>query len=285
MLLFPNARITLGLRVTHRRRDGFHDIEAMMLPIPLYDALEAIPSPDGKLHFSLSGLPVPDDGRPNLCLQAHSLIEKELTHRRNYGEPCHLPPLHIHLHKNIPPGAGLAGGSADASFMLKLLNTFLKPQLTTGELTSYAEKLGSDCPFFVQNRPALASGRGTILKNCDTPPDILKHYLVIIVPKIHISTSEAYKRIQPKTPPKPLAELLQQPISEWQGNVINDFEAVVFDMHPEIADIKNRMYENGAVYASLSGSGSAVFGLFRKSEDVKKVAATEMACSYTFMLL
>jgi 4-diphosphocytidyl-2-C-methyl-D-erythritol kinase len=277
MITFPNARITLGLWVTGRRPDGFHDIETLMVPIPLYDALEAVPSPDGDTRLSLSGLPVPDDGRLNLCLQAYELMQEMLTSRHEAGKPRRqptisprsslsrrspLPPLHIHLHKGIPAGAGLAGGSADAAFMLKLLNNFITPPLTTGELTRLAEKPGSDCPFFINNEPALASGRGNILATHDVPADFHNHRLEIVTPHIHLRTAEAYRRIRPKERSTSLASLLHQPIPEWKHLIVNDFEEVVFAMHPEIADIKARLYAQGAVYASLSGSGSAVYALF-----------------------
>jgi len=291
MITFPNARITLGLWITGRRPDGFHDIETLMVPVPMYDALEAVPSPNGETRLSLSGLPIPGDGRPNLCLRAYQLMQEVLTPGKDTATPplsrgappphsslrhqgsslsqgsmqsqrSPLPPLHIHLHKGIPAGAGLAGGSADAAFMLRMLNAYADPPLTTDELASLAAQLGSDCPFFINNEAALATGRGNILKHRAVPDDFNNHRLEIITPNIHISTAEAYRRIQPKKRHTSLATLLQQPISKWKHLIINDFEETVFEMHPEIADIKARLYDQGAVYASLSGSGSAVYALF-----------------------
>ncbi len=317
MITFPNARITLGLWVTGRRGDGFHDIETLMVPVPVYDALEAVPSADGETRLGLSGLPVPNDGRPNLCLQAYELMQEVLTSkhvaaatrrqtkahqatprqatprqttpqqaapqqatrrqttarqatpkqatlslRSTFSQYLLIPPLHIHLHKGIPAGAGLAGGSADAAFMLKMLNTFITPPLATSELIKLAEKLGSDCPFFMNNEAALATGRGNILSPHPAPADFHSHRLEIVTSGIHVSTAEAYRRIQPKERTTSLAALLQQPISKWKHLITNDFEKVVFEMHPELGLIKTRLYDQGAVYASLSGSGSAVYALF-----------------------
>lgn len=312
MISFPNARITLGLWVTGRRSDGFHDIETLMVPAPLYDALEAVPSSDGETELGLSGLPVPGDGQPNLCLQAYDLMQELLTFRQDtagtgwkvpHRQPKDssqsplprralvskqstlsqqssssrqsvssqrslrspgsvLPPLHMHLHKGIPAGAGLAGGSADAAFMLRMLNTFIKPPLTTSELTTLAEQLGSDCPFFIRNEAAMVSGRGNILTPQPVPIDFHKYRLEIVTPDIHISTAEAYRRIRPKPRRTSLSNLLQAPITEWKHLIVNDFEEVVFEMHPEMANVKTGLYDQGAVYASLSGSGSAVYALF-----------------------
>lgn len=277
MITFPNARITLGLWVTGCRPDGFHDIETLMVPVPLYDALEAVPAPDGETQLILSGLPVPADGRPNLCLRAYKLMQDKLISRHYAAEPRRQsritlqaqlspgslsPPLHIHLHKGIPAGAGLAGGSADAAFMLKMLNTFIKPQLTTCELIRLAEQLGSDCPFFINNEAAMAKGRGNILTPHPPPADFQNHRLEIVTPDIHVCTAEAYRRIRPKPRQASLASLIQAPISEWKHLIVNDFEEVVFEIHPELANVKARLYDQGAVYASLSGSGSAVYALF-----------------------
>lgn len=271
MITFPNARITLGLWVTGRRSDGFHDIETLMVPVPLYDALEVVPSPDGNTRFNFSGLPIPEDGHPNLCMQAYNVMQEALSKRLYTDESGRLfqnsrqsllPPLHIHLHKGIPAGAGLAGGSADAAFMLKMLNTFITPHLTTGELILLAEKLGSDCPFFINNEAAMATGRGNILTPHPVPADFHTHRLEIVTPNIHVSTAEAYRRIRPKKPTTSLANLLQKPVSKWKHLITNDFEKVVFEMHPELINIKTSLYDQGAAYASLSGSGAAVYALF-----------------------
>ena len=253
MITFPNAKINLGLHIKARRKDGYHDIETCMIPIPLCDALEMVL--DKKPGWNSSGLSIPGNPKDNLILKAEKLLRKDFPG---------LPNLQIHLHKHIPMGAGLGGGSADGAFALQLMNNLFDLHLDNFFLEEYAAQLGSDCPFFIENTPKIARGRGEIL----TPIDIsLKgKYLVLINPGIHVGTQEAYAGITPAPPKVKLEEVLADQ-SRWKAELVNDFEASIFKNHPEIAEIKEKMYEAGAFYAVMSGSGSSVFGLFEEKPN------------------
>lgn len=248
MIAFPNAKINLGLQILAKRKDGYHDIRTCMVPIPLCDALEVIL--EKKAHWTSSGLAIPGDPKDNLILKAEKLLKKDFPG---------LPNLHIHLHKNIPMGAGLGGGSADGAFALVLMNNAFDLLLDDFFLEEYAAQLGSDCPFFIQNLPQIAEGRGEILTSIDL--SLKGVYLVLVNPGIHIGTKEAYAGVSP-TPAKVQLEVVLADRNRWKNELINDFEASIFPNHPEIAAIKAKMYEAGAFYASMSGSGSTVFGLF-----------------------
>lgn len=248
MINFPNAKINLGLHITAKRKDGYHDLETCMMPVPLYDALEMIPSK--KMVFESTGLSIPGDSKDNLILKAYHLLKKDFND---------LPPIHIHLHKNIPMGAGLGGGSADAAFALTLMNQLFDLYLEDWFLEEYAAKLGSDCAFFIQNTPKIATGRGEILEHIDL--DLKSKHVLLINPNIHIGTKEAYSGVTPKASPVVLKKVLSDR-QRWKNELVNDFEASIFPKYPEIADIKNKLYDMGAFYASMSGSGSTVFGLF-----------------------
>ena len=273
MISFPNARINLGLHVTGKRSDGYHEIETLMLPVSMHDALEFIISPDGGTRLTTSGHHLPDDGQPNLCLQAYRYLDDALR-KRQFAEarkmPEGLPPLHIHLHKGIPPGSGLAGGSADATFMLKMLNKAFDLGLSAEQLAKLAAKLGSDCPFFIYNKPMLATGRGNIL-NITPAANLKKLNIIIVVPPIHISTEKAYQKLSPKAPSHTFAEILQSPIDQCLDKLVNDFEKVIFEEYPQIEAVKTGLKTSGAVYASLSGSGSAVYGLYIGTPPIKKI--------------
>jgi 4-diphosphocytidyl-2-C-methyl-D-erythritol kinase len=252
MICFPNAKINLGLRVVSKRADGYHNIETVFYPAPLYDALEIVPSDANETVFSQTGIPI--DGNPddNLVMKAVRLLEKDFD----------LPKIAIYLRKQIPFGAGLGGGSADAAFMLKLLNDWAGLNLSVEQLERYAGRLGADCPFFIRNTPVLAEGTGDIF----TPVEIsLKgYYLVIAKPDIHVSTQEAYAGITPKHPDSRLSEIIRMPVGEWKGRMVNDFEEGIFARHPILGEIKQMLYDRGAIYASMSGSGSSLFGIFEK---------------------
>jgi 4-diphosphocytidyl-2-C-methyl-D-erythritol kinase len=248
MISFPNAKINLGLHIIGKRKDGYHDIETCMVPIPLFDALEMIL--DKKQTWNSSGLQIPGDSKDNLILKAEKLFRKEF--------PA-LPNLNIHLHKNIPMGAGLGGGSADGAFALKLMNNLFDLHLDDFFLEEYAAQLGSDCPFFIENTPKIARGRGELLEPIDL--SLQGSYIVLINPGIHVGTKEAYAGITPAPPKVKLVEVLANRI-RWKEELVNDFESSIFKNHPEIAEIKEKMYEAGAFYAAMSGSGSSVFGLF-----------------------
>lgn len=254
MITFPNCKINLGLYVTEKRPDGYHNIETCFYPAPWYDVLEVIEGTE--TSFESFGLPIPGDSANNLVLKAYHLLKADFD----------LPPLKIYLQKNIPMGAGLGGGSADGAFMLKLLNDKFALGIETTTLEGYALQLGSDCPFFIRNKAILASGRGNIF--APTEINLSGLYIVIAHPGIHVPTSAAFAALSPKLMKSPLAEKLLNPITAWHEHLQNDFEASVFYKFPAIADIKTRMYAEGAVYAAMSGSGSAVFGLFRDEVSI-----------------
>jgi 4-diphosphocytidyl-2-C-methyl-D-erythritol kinase len=261
MLFFPNAKINIGLNVVNKRSDGYHDIETLFFPVGLSDILEFTPSEESarsRYTFTSTGLPLDCTPNKNLCIKAYQLLSRDFP----------LPSIKIVLHKIIPMGAGLGGGSSDGAFMLKLLNTYFNLGINEEGLCKYASNLGSDCAFFIKNRPLLAYGRGNEFEEIKIFPHI--RHIVVVHPAIHLSTARAYAALTPKKPETDLKTALQMNMQEWRHFVKNDFEAYVFDLHPEIEDIKNLLYQKGAVYASMSGSGSSVYGLFSaKIESLK----------------
>jgi 4-diphosphocytidyl-2-C-methyl-D-erythritol kinase len=254
MICFPNAKINLGLRVVSKRPDGYHNIETVFYPAPLCDALEIVPSKTGEVVFSQTGILVDGNPNDNLVMKAFRLLEKDFD----------LPKIAVYLRKQIPFGAGLGGGSADAAFMLKLVNDFAGLGLSVEQLEKYAGQLGADCPFFIRNSPVFAEGIGDIF----TPVEISLqgYYLVLVKPDIHISTKEAYAGVIPKRPVSLLTEIIRLPVEEWKNLMVNDFEEGIFVRNPAIGEIKQALYDMGAVYASMSGSGSSVFGIFKKTQ-------------------
>ena len=254
MIFFSPAKINIGLQIIERRPDGFHNLQSVMLPTGLCDILEinTLQREDRKIHFSQSGLRFPFDLEDNLCLKAVDLFAGEAK----------LPPLEMHLHKQIPVGAGLGGGSSNASTTLLGLNSLIANPLSEKRLTELAEMLGSDCPFFLHQEAKLMEGRGEIL----TPVQLkLKgFYLVLLFPDIHVSTAEAYEGVVPSCPDQFLKELIHKPLSDWKDVIKNDFELSVFAKHPRLRDLKQHLYANGAVYASMSGSGSSLYGIYNK---------------------
>lgn len=255
MITFPNAKINIGLHITRKRPDHFHDIETIFYPIGLSDLLEVQPATHYTLHCS--GLAVGGDTEDNLVTKAYRLL----------AEQHDLPPVTIYLHKLIPFGAGLGGGSSDAAFLLKLLNETYQLHLSHEQLETDAARLGADCSFFVRNSAVFAQGKG----NEFSPVSLsLKHYyLVLVKPDIFVSTAEAYAGVTPKRPLVDLKEVTQLPISQWPDKVVNDFEPSVFKAHPRIARIKEELYRQGALYASMSGSGSSVYGIFDKEVQLQ----------------
>jgi 4-diphosphocytidyl-2-C-methyl-D-erythritol kinase len=253
MVVFSNCKINLGLHITGKRADGYHNLATVFYPLPFYDILEAVKAP--AFVFTTSGLPIPGNLDDNLCVKAYRLMQQEA--------PA-LPPVRLHLHKNLPMGAGLGAGSANAAHTLLLLNQKFELGVSKERLLQLALELGSDCPFFIHNQPCFATGRGEQL----TPVELnLGNYcLVLVLPGIHVSTREAFAGIEPQQPVVSLAEQIKQPVAQWKEIIRNDFEATVFKLHPSLGQIKQRLYESGAVYAAMSGSGSTVFGLFRKDE-------------------
>lgn len=256
MLLYPNAKINLGLNVVERRTDGYHNIETVFYPIGLSDILEIEPSETCMDYsFSSSGIPIDGDPEDNLIVRAYRLLRWEYQ----------FPPVDISLFKQIPFGAGLGGGSSDAAFMLKGLNELFELKISTKKLERLAAKLGADCPVFIQNKPVFATGIGNVFTKIDLT--LKDKFLVLIKPDIHVSTPEAYSLIIPEVPEFSLGELIKEPISEWKSLIKNDFEKSVFTKYPVIETIKNNLYDMGAMYASMSGSGSAVYGIFESEPE------------------
>jgi 4-diphosphocytidyl-2-C-methyl-D-erythritol kinase len=256
MITFPNCKINLGLNVVRKREDGFHDIETVFYPIALRDSLEIIQSSEFK--FFSSGLQISGSEKDNLCVQAYNILKKDFAK---------IPPVHIHLHKAIPMGAGLGGGSADAAFMLLMLNKKFNLQITEDQLIKYALQLGSDCPFFIINKPMFATGRGEIMDPITV--DLSSYKFVLINPGTHISTKEAFAKLTPNAPEQSIKNIVNQPVKNWKDVLYNDFEETIFVLHPQIKSIKKQLYNLGATYASMTGTGSTVFGLFEKNIVVK----------------
>jgi len=251
MLSFPNCKINLGLRILRRREDGYHDLETVFHPLAVKDVLETLRSET--LSFTSTGLPIPGDAAANLCLKAWQLLKKDFPE---------LPDVQIHLHKNIPIGAGLGGGSADGAFMLVLLNRQFRLGLEEEKLMSYAAQLGSDCPFFILNKPCLAGGRGEKLEPIGL--DLSGHRFALVNPGIHIGTAWAFSQCTPSEEGRSIREIIALPVDAWKGQLVNDFETPVFRAHPELKKIKEKLYHAGAIYASMTGSGSSFFGIFAK---------------------
>ena len=248
MITFPNAKINLGLRITDKRPDGFHNLQSCFYPVGWSDVLEIIPA--DTFGFSSSGLPIPGDADTNLCVRAYDLLKADFD----------LPPVQMHLHKIVPIGAGLGGGSADAAFGLKLLNDRFELGLDVLALENYARLLGSDCAFFIQNRPIYCLEKGDVFE--DITVDLRGYHLMLVYPDLAISTAEAYAAIRPRQPKTSLRDDLLAPIDTWRTTIHNDFEDSLFPVYPLLAGIKQQLYDTGAVYASMSGSGSTVYGIF-----------------------
>lgn len=249
MVVFPNAKINIGLRIVGKRKDGYHDILTPIYPVPWQDILELVTARNEE--FTLSGLDIPGPTDKNLCLEAYHLMKKAFD----------LPAVKMHLHKVIPFAAGLGGGSSDAAFTIKALNTLFSLGLTVTAMEKIAAGLGNDCPFFIKNIPAIASGTGTSLEEIDI--SLKSDYLVLVNPDIQIPTAALYQKISKFSSPEiPPAEVLKKPVGEWRDFLTNDFEKIVFPEFPEIKAIKDKLYQSGAAFAAMSGSGSTVYGIF-----------------------
>ena len=259
MLTYPNAKINLGLHVVEKRTDGYHNIQTIFYPVKgLSDILEVLPSKTNRTTLTNTGLLIDAPTETNLCVKAWSLLNKEHN----------IPAVDIYLHKQIPFGAGLGGGSADAAYCLILLNQLFALNLSVQQLKKYALQLGSDCAFFIENKPMLASGRGELLQ--EIPLSLSKKHIVVVHPAIHVSTAQAYAGIMPKQSDFLLNRLPTIPINQWRHQLKNDFEESIFIAYPEIAELKAKLYQKGAIYASMSGSGSSVFGIFEEIPDIGK---------------
>ena len=263
MITFPIAKINLGLNVVERRPDGYHNLQTVFYPVPIMDALEVQPMADGfpsnvDCDIKVSNIHIEGDEQRNLVVRAYQLLKQDFPN---------LPRLHVHLYKGIPTQAGMGGGSSDASAMLRLLNTSFQLNLSDEKLISYASKLGADCAIFILNRPAYAEGIGEKLYPMDV--DLSGWYMAVVRPDIPVPTKEAFARIKPHFPQKCCRDIVMQPVETWKEELVNDFEESVFALHPELAAIKERLYQLGATYAAMSGSGSALFGLFRQPIDLQ----------------
>jgi 4-diphosphocytidyl-2-C-methyl-D-erythritol kinase len=270
MILFPPAKINLGLRILRKRADGFHDLDTIFYPTALTDVLEILPSFDPSntaVELKVSGIVPPGNPEENLCVKAWRLLK---------ADHPQLPPVYMHLHKNIPTGAGLGGGSADGAYALRGLNEKFKLGLAREQLIEYAAQLGSDCPFFIHDTSCIASGRGELLEPIDL--SLKSYHIILINPGIHVSTKEAFAGVRPNENNKPISSIISQPIETWQGELINDFESSIFPNHPEIARIKQQLIDAGAVYASMSGSGSTVYGIFKQDPGKMEFPSHYFVC-------
>ena len=257
MICFPNGKINLGLRALSKRTDGFHDIETFIYPIPVRDALEFLPA--DVFQLTVSGIHIAGETADNLIFKAWELL---CQHSK-------LPPVRVHLYKAIPVQSGLGGGSADAAFFIRAANVFFALGMDGNKMRNLAGRLGSDCPFFIENTPALAGGKGEILQTVNV--NLKGKYLLIVKPEIAVSSREAYGLVQPGIPETDLTEIIAKPIEQWRDILRNDFEDPVFRLHPEIGEIKNSLYKMGAVFSAMTGSGSAVFGIFNHRPDSKEI--------------
>ena len=251
MIQFPNCKINLGLSILAKRADGYHELETVFYPISVSDALEILPTDN--LTITQSGIAVPGDPAQNLCLKAYHLLKKDFPQ---------LPAVQMHLHKNIPMGAGLGGGSSDGTAALIMLNQQFDLGLNEQQLIDYASQLGSDCPFFVYNKACHASGRGEILTPINL--DLSNYQFLLVHPGVHIATAWAFQQLNPNTKSESIRSIIEKPITDWKNTLINDFETPVFKAEPTLSVIKDQLYQLGAIYASMSGSGSSLFGIFPK---------------------
>ncbi len=266
MIVFPTSKINIGLFITAKRDDGFHDLESLFYPVELCDALEVIPHKQGRgevlMHYS--GLPIPNTGSDNLVVRAYRILNERYS----------IPSVDVFLHKAIPMGAGLGGGSSDAAFMLRALKDLFDLPLSWDELLAYAAELGSDCPFFLQDKPCLVSGRGEVLKPVDF--SLKGKFLVLINPGVHVATGKAFSLINPNTAPAGWKEfVLNGDVSAWQGHVWNDFQAPVIESFTGIAEVIEALQNAGAEYVSMTGSGSSCYGIFEHCPGIEKIKSKD----------
>lgn len=269
MVIFSNCKINIGLRITGKRVDGYHDLETIFYPLGLKDAIEIMEAPAGVEEFRLisTGIEIPGELSSNLCYKAWRLIKNDFPD---------IPPVTIYIHKAVPIGAGLGGGSSNGAFTLRLLNEKFELNISDGQLQKYALQLGSDCPFFILNKPCIAKGRGEIMEEISC--NLSGYHIALINPGIHISTAWAFSQVKPA--PSVISDISSIPVKEWRNHVINDFEEPVFAKYPEIKAIKDEFYKQGAVFAAMTGTGSTVFGIFdRKPPKLAYLYADEISIS------
>ncbi|WP_448700063.1 4-(cytidine 5'-diphospho)-2-C-methyl-D-erythritol kinase [Mucilaginibacter sp. AW1-3] len=259
MINFPIAKINIGLNITARRPDGYHNLETIFYPIKINDVLEVIESDE--LSFESSGLGIPGRVEDNLCVKAYHLMKQDHD----------LPPIKIHLHKHIPIGAGLGGGSADAGYFIRLLNQKFGLDLSADTMMAYARQLGADCAFFIESKPVFAFDKGDRFEPLNL--DLSQYHLALVMPPAHVSTAEAYRGVKPAPVTRSLKDLVALPVNEWRNHIKNDFEEHIFINHPQIRGVKADLYQAGALYASMSGSGASVFGIFDHKPDLKSLEA------------
>lgn len=258
MVIFPNCKINLGLNIIRKRDDGYHDLETVFYPLDICDALEIITTSDMQpAQFSFTGLNINGSENDNLCIKAYKLLKKDFPK---------LPPVKMHLHKAVPVGAGLGGGSANAAFTLLLLNKKFQLNLSTHQLINYASQLGSDCAFFIVNKPCFAQGRGEILQSINL--NLSSYRFLIVNPGIHISTGWAFSKIQPAVPAQSLLKIIEQPLETWKDSLTNDFEKPLMQYYPQLKLLKENLYNLGALYAGMSGSGSTFFGVYPQTKEI-----------------
>lgn len=267
MVVFPNCKINLGLSVLRKRPDNFHDLQTVFYPLPFYDVLELVQSP--VFSMNQTGISIEPAPGGNICERAWKLLNKDYPQ---------LPEIAIHLHKTVPIGAGLGGGSADAAFLLAAVNKKFRLGITDKKLAAYALELGSDCPFFLLNKPALATGRGEILKPVSL--DLSAYRLVVVNPGIHVSTALAFSLITANDNQENPEDIIRLPVNEWKGRLVNDFEAPVFKLHPALQSIRDQLYNAGALFAAMSGSGSTMFGIFDKASALPDFPAGYLVKSF-----
>lgn len=262
MINFPIAKINLGLNVVSKRDDGYHNLETVFYPVPIKDALEVFPMEDGfpsdvRCDLKVTNLFIDGDEQKNLVVKAYNMIAQDYE----------LPRVHVHLYKHIPTQAGMGGGSSNCAYMIRLLNEMFLLGMSDEKMIGYAARLGADCAFFIKAQPAYAEGIGEKLQPISI--DLSGYKMLVVRPNIPVSTKEAFSLITPQVPKKNCLDIVRQPIETWKDELVNDFERSVFAIHPEIGRLKEMMYEQGAVYAAMSGSGSSVFGLFSDTPDEK----------------
>ena len=270
MITFPIAKINLGLNVVEKRADGYHNLETVFYPVPIKDALEvqvmddAFPS-EVDCDLKVSNMLIEGDEQRNLVVRAYQLLKQDFPQ---------LPRIHTHLWKGIPSQAGMGGGSSDCAYMIRLLNEMFQLQMSDSQMIDYAARLGADCPFFIKSTPCYAEGIGERMEAIAL--DLSDWYIGVVRPDIPVPTKEAFSRIHPHYPQKNCREVVKQPVESWKDELINDFEESVFALHPEIGEVKERLYRMGATYAAMSGSGSALFGLFRQTPELLSQEFSDM---------
>lgn len=268
MKVFPNAKINIGLNIIARRPDGYHDLETVFYPIPLHDTLTIETTTEADTRLTVDGIGITGNTDDNLVMKAWQLYRKKITHQ--------LRPAHLHLTKGIPSQAGLGGGSSDAAFTMKALNELCGSPLTTTELETLVGTLGADCPFFIRNRPVFAQGTGNLFT--PVPLSLKNYWLLLVKPPVFIPTKEAFQHVTPRRPAHSLTDLLKQPMETWKDCIKNDFEDSVFPNHPLLPAIKAKLYKKGAVYASMSGSGSSLYGIFRQPLEEMETLFPDCFC-------